>query len=117
MSIDKKIKTEKVVKNSNHSQQKTKYIVTKKFPISVQYKTPLWDNDSKLYTNELENKSLQVGIVFTPKKLTENSFELHDSKGKICTYYFKENSLLDYCEVFTGDSIKVEYELVETNNN
>ena len=51
MSIDKKIKTEKVVKNSNHSQQKTKYIVTKKFPISVQYKTPLWDNDSKLYTN------------------------------------------------------------------
>ena len=117
MSIDKKIKTEKVVKNSNHSQQKTKYIVTKKFPISVKYKTPLWDNDSKSYTNELENKSLQVGIVFTPKKLTENSFELHDSMGKICTYYFEEKSFLDYCEVFNGDSIKVEYELVEPNNN
>jgi predicted glycosyltransferase len=114
MSIDKKVKNENVVKNSNHSHD-VKYITKKKFPVKVQYDCSVWDYKSESYKNDLENEFLQEGIVFIPKKLTKNSFELHNQKGKICKYFFEEGTLSDYCEVFVGDSISVQSEIIQPN--
>ena len=114
MLIDKKIKNENVVKNSNHSHD-VKYITKKEFPVMVQYKTPIWNEVTQSNTNYLEKEFLHEGIVFTPKKLTNNSFELHNKKGKICKYYFEDGTLSDYCEVFVGDSISVQSETVQPN--
>lgn len=114
MSFDKKIKNENVVKNSNHP-HKVKFITKKKFPVMVKYKTSIWNEETQSFVNDLEKEFLHEGIVFTPEKLTKNSFELHNKKGKICTFYFEEGTLSDYCEVFVGDSISVQSETVQPN--
>ena len=115
MSFDKKIKNENVVKNSNHSQE-VKYITKKKFPLKSMLGVSTWNEKKQSVTKDWESIFLPEGVVIKVKNLTESTFDLFDSLGKIGTYKFQKNTFHDYCEVFVGDSISVQSEIVQPNN-
>jgi hypothetical protein len=92
-------KTENVVKNSNHSHE-VNYITKKKFPLKSMLGVSTWNEKKQSFTKDWESIFLTEGVVIKVKNLTESTFDLFDSLGKIGTYKFQKNTFHDYCEVF-----------------
>lgn len=74
-----------------------KYITTKKFPVQVQYKTPVWDYKSKTFKNDLEKEFIPEGIVFITKKHIDNSFKLPSCSP---IFHYKQNDWNECVEIF-----------------
>ena len=76
-----------------------KYITTKKFPVQVQYKTPIWDDETKSYKNDLENEFFHEGIIFVPKSQTDNSFKIPNCS---MTFYYKQKDWNECVQIFNN---------------
>lgn len=113
MNFDKKNQKEKLGNNSTYS---LKVITKKKFPLQSKVGIKTWNESKQTFTEEWQDMFFNEGVVFEPVYLKDETFELHDEKGKIGIYKFPKNTFFYYCDEFKGDSIEVESELVKPNN-